>query len=872
MRTSVILTLVLGLGLAIASAPTSDTPAPERVKFYYGLPGSEDYVLGTTGPSIPGDAWQLHSNMPDLLMDLACARNETHVYVVSGYNSAHPRGLYRCPVGGTTWETMAQPPQEICNGGCAIIGDTFYYCAGYSYAGTGATVDTLWKYSISGNNWTSGSGPFTGTTYNWQPMIMACAGKLYYMSGCNQPGATNPSVETWRYDPATGAWTQVASMNQGSVFAAAWVYNDTIWFVGGNYNGTEIARTEFYDPVADDWIIDNAVFPQIPYAIWGCGSGVSGNTGFVAGGVRAGGLIDSIAYFDHSSRTWTVEEPLYLRVYRTAGVGTPDGKAILTGGSTGGFTPTNVCQYEQLATGNAHDVGVTQILAPAGSIRPDPVAPRGMIKNFGENPESDIPVTCWIDSAGTRVYDHTVTHTGPLAPGASAEVTFTPDWTGTDGYVYDVTMYTNLGNDENRSNDTLTGRVSVVSRTIIEWINRTMIRPCPVSRLEAICEPGADGPKLHVICGNCQTHTSHPNDEIYDIDANTWSTGLAHPAGGALGVHNHDATRIGNVIWVGGGSSSSGYYNNLTKLDLGAGTWTSATAMPTSNLLYYSMAAYPDSGWVYCFGGAPSGGNPIQACSRYSTATNQWTAMANMPAVRRNPFAVTVGDTIYVIGGMQTSGYTDTRGTVWKYSVLSNTWTQMTDTMPDNLGWGAAAYYYEPFGASAIYLWGGYRRGTVVNACWRYDVTSGTWTEETPMLRANRSHGGDVYDNYLWSAGGWSNSIFAFVDRGWIARTGVEEGKPSVNVGSSVAKPQTIVRDLARISYVLNKRAQVSLGIYDTKGSLVRTLIDGTFESGRHTALWDRTDSNGRRVASGTYFYRISIDGQKTSTKAVVLN
>jgi hypothetical protein len=97
-----------------------------------------------------------------------------------------------------------------------------------------------------------------------------------------------------------------------------------------------------------------------------------------------------------------------------------------------------------------HDVGIGAILAPSVAIPPAPIAPRVRIKNFGANPESSIPVTCWIDSGPARVYTGTGTVTGPLAPGATAEFTFTPDWNpGPLGARYLVTMFSSLAGDEN---------------------------------------------------------------------------------------------------------------------------------------------------------------------------------------------------------------------------------------------------------------------------------------------------------------------------------------------------------------------------------------------------------------------------------------
>ncbi len=81
----------------------------------------------------------------------------------------------------------------------------------------------------------------------------------------------------------------------------------------------------------------------------------------------------------------------------------------------------------------------------------------------------------------------------------------------------------------------------------------------------------------------------------------------------------------------------------------------------------------------------------------------------------------------------------------------------------------------------------------------------------------------------------------------------------------------SLVRDRADIIYYVGRRADVKLVVYDAAGSLVKTLVSGRVAPGERTVAWDRTDNTGRRVADGTYFYHLTVDGQAVSGKAVVL-
>jgi flagellar hook assembly protein FlgD len=100
---------------------------------------------------------------------------------------------------------------------------------------------------------------------------------------------------------------------------------------------------------------------------------------------------------------------------------------------------------------------------------------------------------------------------------------------------------------------------------------------------------------------------------------------------------------------------------------------------------------------------------------------------------------------------------------------------------------------------------------------------------------------------------------------------GVEEQR--VKLGGSIDNvTPTLVRDRVRISFTVARRGNVSLGVYDATGALVRTLVNGTVEPGSQSATWDRINNSGRRVANGSYFYRLTADGRSVSSKSVLFN
>lgn len=73
------------------------------------------------------------------------------------------------------------------------------------------------------------------------------------------------------------------------------------------------------------------------------------------------------------------------------------------------------------------------------------------------------------------------------------------------------------------------------------------------------------------------------------------------------------------------------------------------------------------------------------------------------------------------------------------------------------------------------------------------------------------------------------------------------------------------------IAYELKVQSNVTLGVYDVQGRLVRTLVTGDQAAGTYEITWDGKDAAGVPVASGTYLYRlIGDDFMKARTMVLV--
>jgi hypothetical protein len=89
--------------------------------------------------------------------------------------------------------------------------------------------------------------------------------------------------------------------------------------------------------------------------------------------------------------------------------------------------------------------------------------------------------------------------------------------------------------------------------------------------------------------------------------------------------------------------------------------------------------------------------------------------------------------------------------------------------------------------------------------------------------------------------------------------TGVPELSPvieaRVDIHPNPFNPTTLV------TFVLPEPGDTRFEIYDVRGRLVRTLVDGTLGVGPHQVPWDGRDDRGLSQASGVYFGKLTLPG-----------
>ncbi|MBN1290868.1 MAG: T9SS type A sorting domain-containing protein, partial [Candidatus Latescibacteria bacterium] len=64
---------------------------------------------------------------------------------------------------------------------------------------------------------------------------------------------------------------------------------------------------------------------------------------------------------------------------------------------------------------------------------------------------------------------------------------------------------------------------------------------------------------------------------------------------------------------------------------------------------------------------------------------------------------------------------------------------------------------------------------------------------------------------------------------------------------------------------------RVAINVYDSRGALVKTIVDQFGSPGMYSVVWDGTDTSGNRVSSGVYIYTIQAGEYRKSNKMMLM-
>ena len=299
-----------------------------------------------------------------------------------------------------------------------------------------------------------------------------------------------------------------------------------------------------------------------------------------------------------------------------------------------------------------------------------------------------------------------------------------------------------------------------------------------------------------------------PNDvlnevEFYDPNQNRWFSfaNLNEKRQGLIAVAN-DTT----IVVAGGSNEADLFLESIEFYNLSQQRWVTSAQLELTPRAALAAASVQEN--VFFLGGFGQSG-PVDVVEQLGPGS-ALTVQTPLPTARGNLAATALGDSVYVIGGLD--GTSRALADVHRFDLNANTWEPMPRLIIAREGCAAAAV------GTALYVFGG------------------------------RDATGRVLD-----------SVESFGERALPTTTEDEEPPALLDFDLTAPYPNPF-RTTTTITFSVSaaERAHpVELVVFDLLGRRVAVLVSGVLTPGTHTLTWDGTDRNGAPVGSGRYVLRL---------------
>ena len=74
-----------------------------------------------------------------------------------------------------------------------------------------------------------------------------------------------------------------------------------------------------------------------------------------------------------------------------------------------------------------------------------------------------------------------------------------------------------------------------------------------------------------------------------------------------------------------------------------------------------------------------------------------------------------------------------------------------------------------------------------------------------------------------------------------------------------------------KIAFEIGESGKTKVEVFNVKGQKIKTLLNEKMEIGKHSVMWNGNDSNNKRVSSGMYFYKVTVNGNQKTNKMIML-
>ena len=218
----------------------------------YGFSGGDTNL--TRIYDIDADSWSLGSAAPPpARSEGAAATHGGEFYAVGGRFGGPLSDLDRYTVATDTWMSLANMPTPRRGLGAAVVGNALYAIGGSSGTApcSGAPLATVERYDIDTDTWTAvASLPSPRSDL----AAVAHGNEIYVFGGCTGSlAAVIDDVDV--YDVASDTWSTAPAdlpTPRSSMYGAG-ARGGTVYVVGGQAGGVQLATNEAYKIAADNW-------------------------------------------------------------------------------------------------------------------------------------------------------------------------------------------------------------------------------------------------------------------------------------------------------------------------------------------------------------------------------------------------------------------------------------------------------------------------------------------------------------------------------------------------------------------------------------------------------------------------------------------
>lgn len=278
---------------------------------------------------------------------------------------------------------------------------------------------------------------------------------------------------------------------------------------------------------------------------------------------------------------------------------------------------------------------------------------------------------------------------------------------------------------------------------------------------------------------------------------------------------------------------------------------------------------------IYVFGGFPSlTGMNLHYMFEYNIPTSKIISSYDSNFTTNFPtsqMSTLLGSDIYVFGGVGFGSSGTLQNTIIKYDTTNNNFTVLSSHLENPRAHGVAVTV-----GNKIYIIGGIDELQPLSSVYIFNPNNANSEDVADGPDLNYARKDLMAVNYYGSIyvfGGLdgSNQPVASVEKLDVI-TGVPNNHSQIVKGFKLDNnyPNPF-NPSTQISFSVGKESIVSIDIYSILGQHIKNLTSKNYSTGNYHITWDGTDNYGRQVAAGIYIYRLSSDYFTDSKKMVLM-